>query len=71
MVFGPMQEGVTVAFTTAADARLELVVTDETHDLLDLPGLAVPPRPADTMPVPSRLSDAVLVTGRWLLAAPD
>jgi hypothetical protein len=71
MVFGPMQEGVTVAFTTSADARLELVVTDETHDLLELPGLAVPPRPADTMPVPSRLSDAVLVTSRWLLAAPD
>jgi hypothetical protein len=71
MVFGPMQEGVTVAFTTAADARLEVVLTDESHDLLDLPGLDVPPRPADAMPVPSRLSDAVLVTSRWLLPAPE
>lgn len=70
-VFGPMEDGVTVAFTTAADARLELVVTDETHDLLEVPGLAVPPRPADAMPVPSRLSDAVLVTSRWLLPAPE
>jgi hypothetical protein len=71
MVFGPMQDGVTVRFSTRADARLELVLSDETHDLLELAELAVPPRPAGTMAVQSRLSDAVLVTRRWVVAPPE
>jgi hypothetical protein len=44
------------------------VLVDRTNDLLDVPGLGVPPRPADAMPAPSFTSDAVLVRRAWSMA---
>ena len=65
--YGPMREGVSVSFTLAADAPLEAVLIDRSHDLLTLPDLGIPPRPADLMAAPNVTSDAVMVSSRWQL----
>jgi hypothetical protein len=70
VVCGRLRDGVTVELVTGADAEVELVVIDQTHDLFDNAALDVPPRPPGTMPAPSRMSDAVLVV-RALSAPPS
>jgi hypothetical protein len=67
-VHGRVGDGVTVELLTPATAPIALVLVDRTNDLLDVPGLGVPPRPADAMPAPSFTSDAVLVRRAWSMA---
>ncbi len=67
-VHGRVAEGVTVTLLTSATAPVALVLFDRTNDLLDVPGLGVPARPADAMRAPSFYSDAVLVRRAWSFA---
>ncbi len=67
-VHGRVAAGVTVELRTPATAPVALVLIDRTNDLLDVPGLGLPPRPADAMAAPSFTSDAVLVRRALSLA---
>lgn len=66
-VYGPMRDGIVVRLRLNPGAPLEAVLVDRSNDLLDLPGLGLPPRPPHLMAAPTPWSDAVLVRRQWRL----
>lgn len=67
LTFGAGPEGVVVRFSVDDGAPLEVMLVSLSHDLLELTGLALPARPSGIMAAPTFLSDAVLVSRRWVL----
>jgi hypothetical protein len=53
-------DGFEMAISAQSAAPLQILATDYSNGLPDLPG--IPPRPADTMPAPYDFADPTIVT---------
>lgn len=62
------REGIPLKLAVKSAEPIKVRVTDYSHDVPVIPGLAIKPRPADVMPMPSDLLDPTSVSKSFVLS---